>query len=69
VLWTFRFGCLIVPPIAGWATYRLCRELSARDGVATGSKVQLRQIPERLRHGPSSDDAEAEAEADVTVGS
>jgi ubiquinol-cytochrome c reductase cytochrome b subunit len=67
VLWTFRFGCLIVPPIAGWATYRLCRELSARDGVPTGSQVRLRQIPARLRHGPSSADPDDGTEAGTDV--
>jgi hypothetical protein len=32
-------------------TYRLCKELSARDGVPTASRVTWRQIPGRLRHG------------------
>ncbi len=51
VLWTFRFALFIVPPLAAWGTYRLCKELSARDGLPTASTVSWREIPGRLRHG------------------
>jgi hypothetical protein len=40
-----------VPILAAMVTYRLCRELSARDGVPTQSRVRFRQIPGRLLHG------------------
>jgi ubiquinol-cytochrome c reductase cytochrome b subunit len=62
ILWTFRFLVLVLPPVVGWLTYRLCKELSARDGVPTGSRVTVREIPRRLRHG-SGDGAEEPAEA------
>jgi ubiquinol-cytochrome c reductase cytochrome b subunit len=68
VLWSFRVLALALPPLTGWAAYRLCRELSARDGVPTGSRVRLREIPSRLRHGADDEtevDAGAEAEAKV----
>jgi len=42
---------LVSPPIVGWLTYRLCKELAARDGVPTGSRVAVRDIPGRLRRG------------------
>jgi ubiquinol-cytochrome c reductase cytochrome b subunit len=51
VLWTFRFGVLLAPILSGLAAHRLCRELSERDDVPTGSRVRLRDIPRRLRHG------------------
>jgi ubiquinol-cytochrome c reductase cytochrome b subunit len=51
VLWTFRFAVFIAPPLAAWATYRLCRELSVRDGVATQSRVRFREIVGRLSRG------------------
>lgn len=51
VLWSFRVGVLVAPPIAGWFAYRLCKELAARDGVPTASRVRVRDIPSRLRHG------------------
>ena len=35
ILWTFRVLVLALPPVVGWVVYRLCRELSARDGVPT----------------------------------
>ena len=53
VLWTFRVALLVAPVLAGWAAYRLCRELSARDGVPTASRVTWREIPGRLRRGTS----------------
>ena len=51
VLWAFRVLVLVSPPIVGWLTYRLCKELAARDGVPTGSRVAVRDIPKRLRRG------------------
>jgi ubiquinol-cytochrome c reductase cytochrome b subunit len=48
VLWTFRFALFVVPPVAATITYRLCRELSARDGLPVESRVTFRQIPARL---------------------
>jgi ubiquinol-cytochrome c reductase cytochrome b subunit len=51
VLWTFRFAFFLAPPVTGWVTYRLCKELSLRDGVETASKVRMRDIPHRLRRG------------------
>jgi ubiquinol-cytochrome c reductase cytochrome b subunit len=51
VLWTFRVALFVLPPIAAWATWALCRELSARDGLPTRSGVKFRQIPARLVEG------------------
>ena len=51
VLWTFRFALFLLPPAVAWATYRLCKELSARDGLPVADKVHWRDIPGRLRHG------------------
>jgi ubiquinol-cytochrome c reductase cytochrome b subunit len=48
ILWTFRILVLAVPPLVAAVTYRLCRELSARDGLPTGSQVTMREIPRRL---------------------
>jgi ubiquinol-cytochrome c reductase cytochrome b subunit len=59
ILWTFRFLVLLAPPVVGWLTYRLCKELSARDGVPTGSRVTVREIPGRLRRRPQPAVAEA----------
>jgi ubiquinol-cytochrome c reductase cytochrome b subunit len=52
ILWTFRILVLVTPPIVGWLVYQLCKELAARDGVPTASRVAVRDIPSRLRHGP-----------------
>ena len=41
----------VLPPLAAWAAYRLCKELSARDGLPVAEKVHWREIPGRLRHG------------------
>jgi ubiquinol-cytochrome c reductase cytochrome b subunit len=49
VLWTFRILSLALPPLMAWLTYRLCKELAARDGVPTASAVTWREIPGRLR--------------------
>jgi len=54
VLWTFRVLLLALPVVAATATYRLCKELSSRDGVPTSSKVTWREIPGRLRRGAGS---------------
>ncbi len=51
VLWSFRFALFLLPPLAAWATYRLCKELSARDGLPVASRVHWREIPHRLRRG------------------
>jgi len=63
ILWTFRFLCLLAPPVVGWVTYRLCKELSARDGVPTASTVTVREIPGRLRHREEPKQAEPESQA------
>jgi quinol---cytochrome-c reductase cytochrome b subunit len=55
VLWTFRILVLAVPPIVAWVTYRLCRELSARDGLPVASQVTIREIPRRLFRGPAAE--------------
>jgi ubiquinol-cytochrome c reductase cytochrome b subunit len=52
ILWAFRVLVLALPPVVGWVVYRLCRELSARDGVPTASRVTVREIPGRLRRRP-----------------
>ena len=51
ILWTFRFIVLLAPPLVGWLTYQLCKELSAR-GRSHASGVTVRQIPGRLRRLP-----------------
>jgi ubiquinol-cytochrome c reductase cytochrome b subunit len=51
VLVTFRVAIFLVPIVAAWVTYRLCRELAARDGLPLTSKVRFRDIPGRLRRG------------------
>jgi ubiquinol-cytochrome c reductase cytochrome b subunit len=53
VLWAFRFLVLVAPPVVAWISYRLCRELAARDGVPTASAVTWREIPGRLRRRPA----------------
>ncbi len=69
ILWSFRFAVLLLPPVAGWVAYRLCKELAARDGVPTGSRVTVREIPGRLRHGPPPSASDDESEAVATTGS
>jgi ubiquinol-cytochrome c reductase cytochrome b subunit len=51
VLWSFRVALFVLPPLVGWATWALCRELSARDGLPTRSRVRFRDIPGRLAEG------------------
>ncbi len=55
VLWTLRVAVFVLPPVMAWATYLLCRELSARDGLVTASRVHWREIPRRVRHGAVED--------------
>jgi ubiquinol-cytochrome c reductase cytochrome b subunit len=55
ILWTFRILVLAVPPVVGWVTYRLCKELSARDGLPTASPVTMRDIPGRLLRGGAAE--------------
>jgi ubiquinol-cytochrome c reductase cytochrome b subunit len=68
VLWTMRFGLFVVPPIFALFTYRLCRDLSARDGLPTASKVHWREIPRRLRHGTPDRDGHPSADRGVDPG-
>jgi quinol---cytochrome-c reductase cytochrome b subunit len=65
ILWTFRFLVLGLPPVVGWLVYRLCRELSARDGVPIASPVTVREIPRRLRRGEAPDEERAEERAEA----
>jgi ubiquinol-cytochrome c reductase cytochrome b subunit len=53
ILWTFRILVLAVPPVVAWVTHRLCKELSARDGLPIASPVTMREIPRRLRRRPA----------------
>jgi len=48
VLWTFRVAVFVLPPIVAVFTYRLCKELCARDGVPIESRVRFRDIGPRL---------------------
>jgi ubiquinol-cytochrome c reductase cytochrome b subunit len=63
ILWTFRFLCLLAPPVVGWVTYRLCKEMAGRDGVPIASTVTVREIPRRLRRRQESAEAEPDSEA------
>jgi ubiquinol-cytochrome c reductase cytochrome b subunit len=51
VLWTFRIAVFVLPPIVATFVYRLCKELSARDGVPTLSRVSFGEIAGRLLRG------------------
>ena len=53
VLWSFRIAAIAAPPVLGFVTYRLCVELSARDGLPTRSRVGFGEIVGRLRSGTS----------------
>jgi ubiquinol-cytochrome c reductase cytochrome b subunit len=55
ILWTFRILVLAVPPIVASVTYRLCKELSARDGLPTASQITMREIPRRLLRGRAAE--------------
>jgi ubiquinol-cytochrome c reductase cytochrome b subunit len=55
ILWTFRILVLAVPPIVAAVTYRLCKELSARDGLPIASQVTIREIPRRLLRGRAAE--------------
>ena len=48
VLWSFRIAVFVVPPLIAFVTYRLCKELSARDGLPIESRVTFREIGRRL---------------------
>ena len=61
VLITLRFTVFVVPVITAWVTYRLCKELSARDGLPTASRVRFGQIWGRLRHGTPAEPHAADA--------
>jgi ubiquinol-cytochrome c reductase cytochrome b subunit len=48
VLWTFRVAVFVLPPLVAVTMYRLCKELSARDGLPVETQVKPRDIPARL---------------------
>jgi len=48
VLWTFRVAVFVLPPLVAFAMYRLCKELSLREGLPIESQVRFREIPGRL---------------------
>ena len=59
VLWTFRIAVFVLPPIIAMFTFRLCKELCERDGVAIQSRVTFREIgPRLLRRHPREPDGE-----------
>ena len=64
VLWSFRIAIIVVPPLAAFGTYRLCKELAARDGVPVADKVRWSQIPGRLRSGVDGDGVDANGSSD-----
>jgi ubiquinol-cytochrome c reductase cytochrome b subunit len=39
VIWIFRVAIIVVPPLAAWVAYILCKELRARDGPARTAPV------------------------------
>ena len=47
VLWTFRIALFVVPPLVGWGTWALCRELAARDDIADQHLPLPRHPPPR----------------------
>ena len=61
VLITLRVLVFLVPIVAAWVTYRLCRELSDRDGLPAQSPVTFRQIGHRLRRGEAAEAEPADA--------
>jgi ubiquinol-cytochrome c reductase cytochrome b subunit len=63
IIWTFRVLVIFLPPLVWFLTYRLCKELAARDGVPTASPVSLRDIPRRLRRGAPRPEAPEPAES------
>jgi ubiquinol-cytochrome c reductase cytochrome b subunit len=50
VLVLLRVLVIVFPPLCAYVTYRLCRELAARDGSVIRSGVSFREIPGRLLH-------------------
>jgi ubiquinol-cytochrome c reductase cytochrome b subunit len=66
IIWTFRGLVIVLPPLVWFLTYRLCKDLCARDGVPAASTVRLREIPHRLRRG-TEPPAEAPEPAESTT--
>jgi ubiquinol-cytochrome c reductase cytochrome b subunit len=66
IIWTFRGLAIVLPPLVWFLTYRLCKDLCARDGVPAASTVRLREIPHRLRRG-TEPPAEAPEPAESTT--
>ena len=54
VLVTLRVLVFVVPVLSAWVTYRLCKELAARDGLPTLSRVRPRDVLVRLIRGAPS---------------
>ena len=48
VLITFRVVLFVLPVLCATVTYRLCKELCARDGVPMQSRVAFKDIASRL---------------------
>lgn len=65
VLITFRVLLLVLPPIAGVVTFRLCRELQRRDRPASGPGPG--QEPARPEE-PPGDERPVKADVDVAAG-
>jgi ubiquinol-cytochrome c reductase cytochrome b subunit len=56
VLITFRVALFALPVLSAMVTYRLCRELCARDGLPMESRVAFKEILSRLfRRAPVTD--------------
>jgi ubiquinol-cytochrome c reductase cytochrome b subunit len=51
VLITLRVLVIVVPIVAGWVTYRLCKELAARDDLPILSPLRPREALVRLVRG------------------
>jgi ubiquinol-cytochrome c reductase cytochrome b subunit len=51
VLITLRVLVIVVPIVAGWVTYRLCKELAARDDLPILSPLRPREVLVRLVRG------------------
>jgi ubiquinol-cytochrome c reductase cytochrome b subunit len=48
VTWVFRVGLFVLPPLVGWFTHRLCRELAASQArpMGGGQGHVVRRTPE-----------------------
>ncbi|MEY2455976.1 MAG: ubiquinol-cytochrome c reductase cytochrome b subunit, partial [Acidimicrobiaceae bacterium] len=56
VLVTFRVALFVLPVLCASVTYRLCKELCARDGLPMESRVAFKEILSRLvRRAPATD--------------